>query len=58
MQTYCFLAHIGHLWDHKKIFNKLQRTELIQCMFSDPNKIKYRITVGKSQIFGNLKIYF
>lgn len=35
--------------------NKFKRTEIIQCMFSDPNKIKYRINNKEEnhQILGN-----
>lgn len=44
---------IDHIMSHKTYLNKLERMEMIQCVFLDHNEIKLKINnrniVGKSQ---------
>ena len=38
---------IDHIQDHKTSPNKSERSEIIQCLFSDPNKVKFGINISK-----------
>lgn len=39
-----------HMWDHKTSLKKFKRTEIIQYMFSDPHKIKFKISNRKVSV--------